>query len=90
MKTQTYEMQHTAGPWTVATYGEPVKWLSIKRGAETIAKIEAVETPLDDEGKANARLIAAAPILYDFVVNQAAIGNSDAANLLASSGFAVQ
>lgn len=57
--------QHTLKPWHIEAYGSPVKWLAIKHGQETIARIEAVGTPLDAEGHANARLIAKSPEMFE-------------------------
>lgn len=80
------EMKHTPGPWFVErqiqNYRSGATALCItSRGegqvAQTVASIVSI-----DSGKANARLIAAAPTMYEYISSSASNGCAEAREML--------
>lgn len=81
--------KHTPGPWRVGEGGMPSRlnvWAGaayqiaqVKRfpAADDVRQIQA-----DAEAEANARLIAAAPRMYDRIVQLAASGDAEANSIL--------
>ena len=74
--------KHTPGPWgwdsTVWDY-DPVQeapWLVTTEGDRVLSG------SIQCTSKANARLIAAAPVMYDYIEARAKAGDSDAQNIL--------
>ena len=84
---------HTPGPWEIDTDTRPVEVCTIHgmppQGADGQSWVY-VRGALGDWGAteetnmANARLIAAAPIMYDFIVMLSENGNTKAAQILES------
>ena len=73
--------KHTPGPWTVNT----VSALIDAPDGESLCLMRWPTTHRsEDETKANARLIAGSPSLYDFALNRAEQGDAEALNLLIS------
>ena len=84
MKTET-RAKHTPGPWA----SEPAmtctgKTRMITHFGEIIAEVGAVSKNQLDKDIANARLIAVAPRMYNFILDAANNGNQDAKNILAA------
>ena len=69
--------EHTKGPWTTA--GDGYSITTSDRKAMYVAQVH----PFDPMGKANARLIAASPIMYDYVVQKAHDGCENAIKIIA-------
>ena len=73
--------QHTPGPWRIGPHQQILSqgW-SIRIGDDSaIAYVLGKENP---ELRANARLIAAAPSLYEYVASKANCGDNEALKLL--------
>lgn len=72
--------EHTPGPWIVTP-----EMGSIYREGHWEHSVAIVSHAFpEDERKANARLIAASPRMYDYIQSQAKKGDSHAAEILAS------
>ncbi len=74
---------HTPGPWLRdygQNYAEIVCALSPRGKVKTIARIASGVKSRE----ADARLIAAAPTMYDYIKAQAGLGDTEAAKILES------
>lgn len=90
MSTNTINTNHTPGPWSYEISNETI-WIW-GNGKEKIVMHVSNESELKDEvlaeNEANAKLIAACPSFFDFVVKKKAQGDKEAADLLNSLGYA--
>ena len=84
MKTET-RAKHTPGPWEKTT-----GFVRAKNGviAAYVGTRESLlrwaENPASQTIEANGRLIAAAPRMYNFILDAARNGNQDAQNIIAA------
>ncbi len=87
-------MPHTPGPWEVRGdfyIGRAHKMSLaevVSSDSGSLAVVKCGDVPHDDieTHKANARLIAAAPTMYNYIVALANQGDSDAKAIIASIG----
>lgn len=93
MNVKMKEDGHTPGPWIAAAGPSSiVGWPVVSRTGRSICRLtwferaspagEAEETK--EETRANARLIAAAPIMFDYIKLMAANGDPDAIEIMES------
>lgn len=80
-------MTHTPGPWFVHPYvnqqGRHNKAKDVgPYGVATAVVLGPFEQEWDAKAEANARLIAAAPRMYEFVASKASSGDTDALAIL--------
>lgn len=78
--TDTKQTSFTPGPWL---YKEPATKIGVRSRYGAICYISI--SPLSaraEEGRANARLIAAAPTMAEFIAKHAASGNADAVQIM--------
>ncbi len=71
--------EYTPGPWHVAPMSPT--WVGTKY-SEHIASTDTFDIEDEDEQKANARLIAASPTMYDYLVERAQSGDARAASIV--------
>ena len=71
--------KHTEGPWTRKEIDEPGPQTEVWAHGKLLATIYGARHP---EGIANARLIAAAPTMYDYIMSRADAGDVDALRIL--------
>jgi hypothetical protein len=77
------EKKHTPGPWRTGCGGESAYRETIIRADNLkLAQVWSHTVPLD-EAIANARLIAAAPTLFEYAKQQAEKGDENAARIIA-------
>ena len=67
--------KHTPGPWHIAN------GVQIRSNRDQIAKIWMMR---DGEGRENARLIAAAPTMHEYIAKRADAGDNEAKQILES------
>jgi hypothetical protein len=81
-------MKYTPGPWKVINRPESGKTIRVGLGKNfnDIAVIYDLP-PQTGQAEANARLIAASPILYEYALEQANNGCEKAKSILASLGI---
>lgn len=69
----------TPGPWVLnPTGGTPMIGFDVRDGGPLLPIVSVVHGYDTDEARANARLIAAAPRMFDFVERAALAGDSEA------------
>lgn len=75
------ETKHTPGPWSYSRQSPRV--ISLKRQHWEVGSLENMKgVAIAFRGEANARLIAAAPTMYDYIQIRAVSGDKDAAKIL--------
>ena len=75
--------QHTPGPWSAVPYINGKIALEDDQGQGTIALVDTVHTIKDPrEQEANARLIASAPTMFDYLTLLASRGNDEAHEII--------
>ena len=78
---------HTAGPWLIewnAAQGGEGHYITDSKDMAELSRIAAVlfHDDADGETRANARLIAASPTMYDYLVERAQSGDARAASIV--------
>ena len=78
---------HTAGPWLIewnAAQGGEGHYITDSKDMVELSRIAAVlfHDDADGETRANARLIAASPTMYDYLVERAQSGDARAASIV--------
>lgn len=73
--------KHTPGPWRI---GAPPPNGELTIGTEQGLMVAVATTGLDMPTEANARLIAASPSLYEFTLERAINGDTEAKSMLES------
>ena len=69
----TKQAQHTPGPWNVQQHNEEVIYIEGNRPEDGDTRCIAEIKNTDDEAPHDARLIAAAPRMYDFIAIMACL-----------------
>ena len=78
---------HTPGPWLIewnAAQGGEGHYIKDSKDMGELSRIAAVlfHDDADGETRANARLIAASPTMYDYLVERAQSGDARAASIV--------
>ena len=78
---------HTPGPWLIewnAAQGGEGHYITDSKDMGELSRIAAVlfHDDADGETRANARLIAASPTMYDYLVERAQSGDARAASIV--------
>lgn len=82
-KIETQDEAHTAGPWNIVQDIHDGRiGISSDGGVVVFAPFKKDGLLSGVQGLANARLIAACPAMYDFIVHKARAGNADAISTL--------
>jgi hypothetical protein len=76
MKTEE-KVAHTKGPWKAVAVDESAEY----KQWEIQPHVGVVER-VDGIGEANARLIAAAPMMYDYIAVKAELGDTEAGKIM--------
>ena len=77
--------QHTPGPWEVRSLiGENLSVCDPSIGPGLYPLAQSIEGHTEREQLANARLIAAAPTMYEYIKRQADLGDLTAQSILAT------
>ena len=79
--------KHTPGPWVVV--GSLTKYVEARLVGRLIQEVAACGPTMADEGygqqqEANARLIAAAPTMHEYIAKRADAGDNEAKQILES------
>ena len=79
--------KHTPGPWVVV--GNLTKYVEARLVGGLIQEVAACGPTMADEGygqqqEANARLIAAAPTMHEYIAKRADAGDNEAKQILES------
>ena len=79
--------KHTPGPWAVV--GNRTKYVEARLISGLIQEVAACGPTMADEGygqqqEANARLIAAAPTMHEYIAKRADAGDNEAKQILES------
>ena len=77
--------KHTPGPWVVV--GRLTKYVEARLVGRLIQEVAACGPTMADEGygqqqEANARLIAAAPTMYEYIASSASNGCAEARKIM--------
>ena len=77
--------KHTPGPWVVV--GSRTKYVEARLVGSLMQEVAACGPTLADEGygqqqEANARLIAAAPTMYEYIASSASNGCAEARKIM--------
>lgn len=75
--------QHTPGPWNVSEI-ESGCFIASETESGDVARVYMGSGKFTAEYKANARLIAAAPLMYEFISKLANGGNIEAKRIIAT------
>ena len=78
---------HTPGPWQIewnVAQGGEGHYITVSNDMGELSRIAAVlfHDDADGETRANARLIAASPTMYDYLVERAQSGDARAASIV--------
>lgn len=79
--------KHTPGPWVVV--GSRTKYVEARLVGSLMQEVAACGPTIADEGygqqqEANARLIAAAPTMHEYIAKRADAGDNEAKQILES------
>ena len=79
--------KHTPGPWVVV--GRLTKYVEARLVGRLIQEVAACGPTMADEGygqqqEANARLIAAAPTMHEYIAKRADAGDNEAKQIMES------
>ena len=79
--------KHTPGPWVVV--GSRTKYVEARLVGSLMQEVAACGPTMADEGygqqqEANARLIAAAPTMHEYIAKRADAGDNEAKQILES------
>lgn len=75
--------KHTPGPWKACDGGTNGHYVTAPYADKPYNCIVLTPQMKGEEGAANARLIAASPVLYDYILKQAKNGCEEAKSMLA-------
>lgn len=81
--------KHTPGPWHIKTAVSGNHFVYSEKSCQSDDKIAGISGvyPDSETAMANARLIAACPIMADYVIKQALAGDKDAQVIAKSFGW---